>query len=209
MTTASLTVKAAAEMLLLPAHSQARILTEQKHPKVGSQAFKVPYYRTAIGGMVAFFRKGGSVAELDKARVKAQNFNQRAKRTNNLRAIDSFQKSRFSGRAFEVATSPRLSATIDNVEIRLSPDLRVMEESKTKFIYLNCKAEAIDSGLARRTLEIGHWVFEKAGHELPMMGFEYVDLVTDQTYSYKTRRRKTITAMQENAKVISVLWPSL
>jgi len=209
MTTTSLTVRAAAELLPLPAYSQARILTEQKHPRVGSQAFKLPYYRTAVSGMVAYFREGGSILELDKSRAKVQRFNQKAKRANNMRVLASFQKSAFSARRFQVTTLHRLSATFDGVELRLSPDLRVRENGESKIIYLNCKTDAIDPELARRTLEIGHWVFEANGNDLPMKKFEYVDLAADRTYSFKTRRVKTISAAAESTKIIGALWPTL
>lgn len=83
----SLSVRAMAEMLELPAHAQARILREQKYPKQAPQVFRTPYYQPALT----------SKCEPAKAQV-------------------------------------------DGVELRLSPDLRVLEDGLEEYIYLNCRA---------------------------------------------------------------------
>lgn len=209
MATPSLTVKAAAEMLALPAHSQSRILTEQKYPKVGSQAFKTPYYRTAVSGIAAFFRNGGSPRLLEVARSKAEGLAQESKKKNNLRVLSAFEKSDFARRDFSVATSPRISASIDNVTLRLSPDLRLVEHGTPSVVYLNCRGRAVDPDAARRTLEIAHWVLEETGEPIKISQLEYVDLFRNTSYTFKTRRLTTISTLKQNARIIDALWPAL
>lgn len=209
MATPSLTVKAAAEMIALPAHTQSRILTEQKYPKKGSQAFKTPYYRTAVSGIAAFFRNGASPRLLEIARNKAEGIGQESKKKNNLRVLDAFENSDFARREFSVAASPRINATIDNVTLRLSPDLRLVEHGTPSIVYLNCRGRAIDPDTARRTLEIAHWVLERTGEPIQISQLEYVDLFRNTSFTYKTRRLKTIAALKQNAMIIDALWPTL
>ena len=51
-------------------------------------------------------------------------------------------------------------AQVDGVELRLSPDLRVLEDGLEEYIYLTCRAQALDPTVALRTAEIAHWVLE-------------------------------------------------
>ena len=204
-----LTVKAAAEMLQLPAFSQARILTEQKYPKAGSQSFRTPFYRSALNGIVSYFKNDRDKGQIVKARSKALAHAQPARRDNNIRVLNSFEKSDLFSRDIESIPNSRFSAEIGDVEFKLSPDLRGFFCDKPILLYLNCRAQALDPEIARLTIEIAHWVTEQNNEGLKISQIEFVDLFTNITYSFKSRRASTIKALSENANIIDTLWPTL
>jgi hypothetical protein len=205
----SLTVRALSEMLRLPAYAQMRILSDQKYPKKEPQVFRTPYYRPALNGIRSFYKTGNQAAALNAALTKIQGISQDAKRLNNARAIDSFRKSSAARRIFVVTVSPHLAHAINNVEFRLSPDLRVLEDGKPRVLFFNCRAEKLDPELARCTIEVAHWVLENSGTNLPVSGIEFIDLSTGKTHTTKTRRAATVKAVRANVQVISALWDSL
>lgn len=204
-----LTVKAAAEMLLVPAYSQARILTEQKHPKQGAQIFRTPYYSTALNGIRKYFKEHQNTSAIKAARNKALSLNLESKRENNLRVLSAFENSDFAGRDLDVERNEKISNSIGTVEFRLSPDLVVAEKKKTKLIYVNCRAQKLDTEIARLTAEIAHWVAEEVGIDIKLNQIEYIDLYTNDTHVFKKRRQKTIKNLTENAKLIEAIWPTL
>lgn len=205
----SLTAKAAAELLSMPAYSQVRVLTEQKYPMSGSQVFRTPYYSAVLTGIRALFRSGKSPSSLTNARSKIESIGQPARRLNNLRVLDAFEASDFSSRDLVLIQAPKRMASLRNVDFRLSQDLRLEDADEALTVYVNCRAQPLDENIARYTLEIAQWVLECNGEPLPLKQFQYVDLATNKTFVFKTRRKRTIAALEENAKIIDAVWPSL
>tara|TARA_R110002072_G_scaffold71776_4_gene171975 strand:+ start:1270 stop:1893 length:624 start_codon:yes stop_codon:yes gene_type:complete len=204
-----ISVKSAAELLRVPAYSQVRILTEQKYPKSGQQVFRTPYYATALSGIRAYFKSGKSKSSLFEAKSKIQSLSQESRRENNFRVLKAFEKSAFSKMPFQLAKSPKIYASLGSVELKLSPDLRLVDNKQSIVVYVNCRTHPIDEEIARYTLEIAHWVLEQNRQQLPLRNFIYLDLAKNIEISFKKRRAKTMDALQQNAKVIDALWPTL
>ena len=205
----SLTVRSIAEMLQLPAHAQARILREQKYPKQAPQVFRTPYYQPALTGIRRYFRAGNDKAELAVAKTNITLLSRESKREQNSRVLDGFAKSALSKRKLLLQTNPGVRAQMGAVELRLGPDLRVLENGLEEFIFLNCRAQALDSDVAIRTAEIAHWVLEQSGVKIPIGRIEYVDLFTGKSHATTKRRAATTKALIQNFKIIEALWPTL
>lgn len=205
----SLSVRSLAEMLNLPAHAQARILTEQKHPKQAPQVFRTPYYQQSLAAIRAFYKSGNQKAELLEFEAKMEAIKQEARRENNLRVLRSFRKSDLSKRNIELLANKSIKHHIGSVELRLSPDLSGVEGGDAKFLFINFRAQALEPELARSTIEITHWLLEQAGHELPINDIQYVDLYAEVTFVIPKRRASTVKAVSENLKIIEALWPTL
>jgi hypothetical protein len=205
----SLTIRSFAELLNLPAHAQARILTEQKYPKQGPQSFKTPYYQQAISGIRSFYKFGSNSSQLALAVARIEAFKQEAKRDNNLRVLNSFRLSDLAKRKLAIATTKHLSFKTDDIVLRFSPDLNGEENGTERFLLLHYRANTLSPDLARTTLELTHWALESAGTPISTKQLEYIDLFTGNTYSISKRRASTITAAQQNLKIIQTLWPTL
>lgn len=205
----SLTVKAAAELLRIPAFSQVRILTQQKYPKAGSQVFRTPYYRTALNGIRSYFDEGNSKKALSKAKTAAESLSQESKRDNNKRVLAAFGKSDFAKRIITPEKNSKVVASLGGVEFRLSPDLRGSENGKSKVFYINCRAEVLDPEIARLSLEIAHWVLRQNNEKVSMAQLEFIDLFSGNTYNYAKARSRTMAALEQNAKIIDAVWPTL
>jgi len=119
----SLTIRSFAELLNLPAHAQARILTEQKYPKQGPQSFKTPYHQQALSGIRSFYRTGNDSGQLALAASRIEAFKQEAKRDNNLRILSSFAQSGLATRKIQLSGAKHLKFTSQDVVLRVSPDL--------------------------------------------------------------------------------------
>lgn len=196
-------------MLNLPAHAQARILTEQKHPKEGASAFRTPFYQQSLAGIRAFYREGNDFSTVDAALLKATGIEKEARREHNLRVLTSFKKSQLAQRALAFGKSEKIVSQISNIELKLSPDLQLKDGNNSKIIFLNLRAMPLDAELAKVTLEIARWILEKDNIYYPANSIEYVDLYNDKTYEIKKIRNSTIKAMNENFKIIETLWPTL
>lgn len=205
----SLTVKAAAELLRVPAYTQVRILTQQKYPKSGSQVFRTPFYRVALGGIRSYFYHGNSKKQIQIAKSKAHSLSQAAKRDNNKRVLNAFASSSFAKRQLEPIKNSQFLGTIGGVDFRLSSDLHVLENDKARVIYINCRAEELDPEIARLTLEIAYWVLRQNNQHIPMGQLEFIDLFRNKRYCFKTARKRTIPSLRQNAKIIDAVWPSL
>lgn len=205
----SLTVRSFAELLNLPAHAQARILTEQKYPKQGPQSFKTPYYQQAISGIRAYYKAGNDVGQLALAATRIEAFAQESKRDHNLRILHSFKQSELPSRKLQVAKTQHVTFKSQDVDLRFSPDLSGLENGAERYLLLHYRAQPLHQDLARTTLELAHWALEGAGSAVRPKQIEYVDLFTGVVHTIGKRRASTITAAEQNLKIIKTLWPTL
>lgn len=205
----SLTVRAMAEMLRLPAYEQVRILAEQKHPKQAPQIFRTPYYQPAIAGLRAFYAGGNDPTRLLAARGKALSASQQSRRDNLIRVIDRFEASHAAKRLLVIMKNSKYIASVGDVQFRLSPDIQALDGEKPVFIYYNCRATKLDEEAARLTLEIAHWVLEENGVDVKPIQVEFLDLATGTLHRVQKRRPTTVKALKGNAKIISTLWSTL
>ncbi len=96
-----------------------------------------------------------------------------------------------------------------DLELRLSPDLWAYEGTEERIIFFNANVLPQDPALAKKTLEIAHWVLEQNGLDLKPEQVEFIDLTTGVLHKIKRRRQKTIKDLGENAKLITSLWPTI
>lgn len=205
----SLSVKAYAELLNLPAVKQLRILNDQKYPRSEPQTFRVPFYQTALSGIRAYYRSGNLPAELRTARKRARTLKPKSKRDNNLRVLTQFEKGRQAKRKLQLKKIVRCSATLSGVELRLQFDLVADESETTRLIIYNLRSARIDADTARTTLEIADWTLNHAGQAVPLASLEYVDITSGASHTVKKIRKQTIKSMKQNAGLIQTLWPTL
>lgn len=205
----SLTIRAFAELLNLPVQTQARVLKEQKYPKQGPQAFKMPYYQQALAGIRGFYKAGNDIEKLTRAAEKIETFKQEAKRDNNLRILNSFKQDELSSRKLQIGRVKHLRFTANDVVLRFSPDLNGQENGVERLFLLHYRSKPLDPELARTTLEIVHWTLENLGSPVDTEQLEYIDLFTNRPYFIEERRISTISAVKQGLKIIQELWPTL
>ena len=125
-----LNCRAMAEMLTLPGSAQFKLLSEQKHPKSGAQAFRVPYYHPALSAIRGYYATGNDSKALIEARKDIGQISVETRRNHNLRVLASFESGDKSGRQLEIKPNQKVTVTLGKVEIRLSPDMRATEDDK-------------------------------------------------------------------------------
>jgi hypothetical protein len=206
--TPSLSVRAFAELLRLPAVQQVRILNDQKYPNSEPQSFRVPYYQPALKGIRDFYRGGGAPA-LASARAAAMQLAPPARRDHNLRVLEQFAAGQQPQRTLAPATSPKLSTTVSGVTIRLQFDLVAVEGDVTRYILYNLRNEPVDAEVARCTLEIAHWVMQREGVDVPPQALEQIEIATGISRPGRPVRQRTIQNVEQNASVIQTLWPTI
>jgi hypothetical protein len=195
-----LTAKAAAELLSLPAYEQLRILTDHKYPKLQPQVFRTPFYQPALRAICDFYKAGNESAVIAKARMVIDSLRLETRRRSNHRILDAFERSSEYARSLSIRPSKRFNARVGEVEIRLSPDLLAYEDGQARVLYYNFRAAGVQPELARTTIEIAHWIFEEDGHEIPILGIEYVDLANGKRHRTRKRRATTLRRLRANAK---------
>lgn len=204
----TLTVKSMAEILHMPPEKKARILRRQKYPKEGSQKFRTPYYSLALAGIRGFYENGS--AALVQARNKIEGIPLESRRDNNKRVLDSFEGNvtQFE-RELKPQSNVRYMTRLSSVQLKLSADLRALENDAPRYIYYHCKSAALTGRLAEDTVQIGHWLLEREGIRVSIYAIEFIDLFSGKVFSVRSRSAGVEKMLRENARVIADLWPNL
>jgi hypothetical protein len=205
--TPRLSVRTAASFLRLPAVEQMRILHDQKYPKQVPQVFRQPYYQPALTSIRHVLENGAS--GLVTARAELQRVTQPSRRMHSMRVLEQFIGSEHAKRLLQPTVHKRFYANVNGLELRLSPDLFAFEGDEERFIYFNFKAEQYNPESAKMTIEIAHWLLEQNKLEVMPEQIEFIDLFTGTLYRVKKRRAKTLKLLEENAKLIRSLWPTI
>jgi len=207
-----LTARAFSEMLHLPGYEQQRILHEQKYPKQGTSVFRIPYYIPALSQIKAYYSNGNNVRQLHNwVRTSAISINPDSKRIHNIRVVSAFSNSIFSNRNLLPNRSQHFYSAFPhhNVELKLTYDIEVMEDSVKKYVFINCRNSKIDQKIAEDTLQIAYWVMTQSGIKVTLKQLEYWDLTCNVLYSVNRVSKRTITNMTNNATLVDVLWNSI
>jgi hypothetical protein len=207
--TPSLNVKALAEMLLMPAYEQSRLLHDQKYPKHPPQIFRTPYYQRAIAGIREYFRSDNDSKVVQAIQNDLQNIGDLTRRKNNLRVIENFLKSSQVKRKLQPLPNTKHSAMTGAVEVRLSADLQALENDGSRIIYFNCRIVPVPDEIARLTVEVANWVLTQSHVEIPYEQVELVDLANGKVHRQKKGRPSTVKAIKNNGKIIEALWAAI
>jgi len=199
--------RTAAKFLRLPAVEQMRILREQKYPKNAPQFFKTPYYQYGRAAIRELVERGE--AGLANARAIVQGISNPTRRMHSMRVVEQFWALHNASRKLQLLSQKRYFHELGDVELRTSPDLCALEGDEERFIYFNLNAEEQDPESARMTLEIAYWILQENGVKVRPEQLEFIDLFTGTLYRGKKPRVRTIKLLQENAKLIESLWPSI
>ena len=143
------------------------------------------------------------------ARAQIQRIKVPSRRMHSMRVIEQFVQSDYAQRGLKPTPSRRYYAHMGELELRLSPDLFALEGDEERIIYFNANASQQDPETAKMTLEVAHWVLEQNGADVKLEQVEFIDLFTGRLHKIKKRREKTIKLLEENAKVIESLWPTI
>jgi hypothetical protein len=195
----------------MPAYEQVRILTDQKHPKLGAAPYRGSYYaqaRAAIRSHYAHQRSPMAIADYQR-RIQASNTLPHCK-ANNLRVLDSFANSPQADRHLVLGPRPEsITRPFGNfpIDLRVRFDIEADEDHRQKHIFYNLLVAPIDEEIARMTLELAYRVLSDDG--ILMQDLEYVDLVNGKTLRWTRPRKSTLTKAEVNAKWISTVWPTL
>jgi hypothetical protein len=202
-----LSVRAAAKFVVLPAVEQMKLLHDQKYPRQTPQVFMQPYYSPAISGIRGFLEQGP--AALVNARAQIQRARVPSRRMHLNRVLEQFIQSDYAKRGLKPTPNRRYHAELSDLELRLSPDLFALEGGEERIIYFNANAAQQNPEIAKMTLEMAHWLLEENGVELKPEQIEFIDLFTGVLHKIKKRRSKTIKLLEENARLIKSLWPTI
>lgn len=202
-----LSARSAAKFMHLGMLEQARLLHDQKFPQQTPQVFKQPYYGPPIAGIRSFLETGPSA--LADARAQIQKIKVPSRRMHCTRVLEQFVQSDHAKRGLKPLPIKRLMAEIGELELRLSPDLYATEADEERIIFFNANVLPTDVELAKKTLDIAHWIVEQNGLEVRPDQFEYIDLSTGILHKIKSRRTKTIKTLEEYAKIIGSLWATI
>ena len=205
----TLTVRAFAEILRVPAYTYVRIVQEHKYPKQAPQSFRIPYYRPALSAIGRFYEQGNDLRVLNAARTQLAAVSNQARRTHNERVINAFASSNQLGRQFTKQRNQRIGATLSGVDLKLSPDFVVEEGGSTRRIYYNCRITPADPETARVMLEVADWVLGQSGISFNPPTLEFIDLANHQTTQGRPRRRTTLTQARQAAQVIAAVWAQI
>ena len=206
----TVTVRSMATLLHWPVERKVRELRRQKYPKEGSPAFRIPYYSCARTGIRRYYRNGNALSALAEARSKTESLSPESKRDNNKRVLDSFQKNgALLARVFQLQRDTTYVGRIPHVELRVSPDMRALEDGMLRYIFYHWKSAALTGQLAEDTLQLACLALEQNGLEVPLDSLEYVDLFTTRVYKIRARSADTEKLLRANARVIAEIWPTL
>jgi hypothetical protein len=205
----TLTVKSMAELVRASARTQQSLLRKQKRPREVPQVHAVPFYTPCLATIRGYYRRGNHRDFLLQARRQMTHIGQAVKRHSNQRVIESFEKNSAQlARQLAPQTNSRYTANVSGlVDLRLSADFHALEGKKERYIFYNCRKEALRGTVAEYTLAIGHWVLIANGIAITIDSLEYVDLFTRKTYRLRSQLANIDKTIDETAKIVSAMWP--
>lgn len=215
----SLTVSALAKLMVQPAYAQTSELRDQKYPSSGSGSHRVPFYQSATTSLRQFIASGMDVRELDEAVARLEldlksadddehvSDQRVARLRNNLRVLGDAAAFARLRQAVSTLPSPTRRLSVDGVEVRSTPHLHVLMPEGPKLVFLHLKASDMDEGLARRTLELAHWVEASSGtREVKMSDFEYWLLGQGRVLKWPARRKRTVPRARGSLPILAAAW---
>lgn len=207
----SLTSRALAEFAHKTFADQMRILAEQKHPRGGAALFKLHYYQSARAAIYQYFKHGNDPSKLDSARKRlAAKKMAQHKKDHNGRAIEQFRKMKsLNGRKLVPWKSSVVRHECHSVEIRFFADLSAAEAGQAKGFIFNFTARPVEEDLARRILEVTHWMCDCTKPCYRAADLEFVDLPAGVVIRGRKPRKTTLDLAQKNLHIISHLWPAI
>lgn len=84
-----------------------------------------------------------------------------------------------------------------------------MEGDVRKFIFFNCRDRESHPETVRLTLELAQWLLEENGFSIKPNEVEYIDLFTNVLYVGRKVRKSTLKELDDHARLIELIWPSL
>lgn len=205
----SLSVRAFAELIDLPAYDYERILHEQKYPRQQPQKFRTPYYSPALTGIREFYRSGNDRAVLLARQHAVSAIVEEVRRRHNTRVLNDFASGKQARRSLTLAPNPRRIATFGQVQLRLSLDMIAIDQAVVVAVYYHCRASRLDREFARTSLELAHWVMEQNRVVMPIGQLEFIDVSGSRVHRTGRRRLSTIKQARKVAKVVEALWPGI
>jgi hypothetical protein len=140
----SLTLKSFAEILELPLYEYTRILREQKYPNTEPAVFRVPF-----SGIRRFYKSGNKNQELLAAIAKVHaSPSIEARKINNVRVLQAFQKSPEAKRQLSPVTASHLRWTYTGIELKNTPELMALEQQREKYISYNFRQQPLPDDIA-------------------------------------------------------------
>ncbi len=197
------------EMINLPEYEQVRILHDQKHPRKQPQSFKIPYYNPVRGVIREYYNSHRDPHVLEIGKVQLRQLRPDARRENNQRVLEQFEGTDQANRDLRLHRNRRHAAHLGEVEVRLQFDIVASEGRREFRILYNWRAVPIDAEIARRTIEVAHWVLQQNGVDLPIRCLEYIDMGAGVVHRTSRCRSITIRRLGQNANIIETLWPTI
>jgi hypothetical protein len=95
------------------------------------------------------------------------------------------------------------------LELRLSPDLVAQDGDEDRYIYFNASAQQYAPETARLNLEFAYWLLRENNVEIKPRQVEFIDLFDGKLYTGRTPRKTTLRNLEENARLIAAMWPTI
>ncbi len=206
-----LTARSFAEMMHMPAYEQQRILYEQKYPRQTPTVFRLPFYRPVLDTIKLYYGSGNNPATINAwINTTAQSLNPQARRVNNIRVASTFLSSSQATRTIHISRSiTRYSATTQGVDLKLTFDVYGNENNRDIYLLYNCRNAAIDSIIARDTLQIAYWVMLQNGFQGRIQQLQYIDLIGNTVHSARQLTNTLQRNMNNNASLVATIWNSI
>lgn len=215
----SLTVKALAKLMQMPAFQQAPELRDQKYPRGGHGKHRVPYYQPSDLAVIAYLRNG-DVRELELATEKLNSEldagadgladQVRTRLKHNLRVLELLAGFPRLREATTGSAGVSQKLVVGGIEIRSTPRLHVSFGTVSKRVFLHAKNEALDEDEARRTLELASWVeSDGAGTPIGVDAFEYWMLSEGEVLSWPTTRKRTVPRALQTLPILAAAWDQI
>lgn len=215
-----LTAEALAELIVVPSFQAKRIVYEQKYPKKEPISYQPPFYSTALGAIIRYYKAGNNLNILNQVifdlQEKLDNLpadahpSRRIRALSNIKALETFKKTVLLDRVFDgFSQAPKHSLQFGSVEVRFSPDLCGRDSATRRFVVFNPCQQDADDEIARMTIELGYHIFAQRGVQCKITEFEYVNLFSGKVVTQQRLRPRTIDRARDTAQMVEGLWTIL
>jgi hypothetical protein len=211
----SITVKGLAKFMTASPAQQRKVVRDFKYPKLDESAAQQKYYKEARTIITAYHRARRppewllqKAAQLQALAQQEHNSRSRTRLNHNVRAVRAYHQY-FRKKQFELLDRESLYFDSGNIRVKVTPDLRVIEDEVEKIIKLEFSVGAPPDDLVKIVSQVMYESANKSGVVFPSASVLYYDVPRGVAHKGARARTRMLGNIRAACATIEDIWEAI
>jgi hypothetical protein len=210
-----ITVKGLAKFMTSTPAQQRKVVQDFKYPKQDESAAQQKYYKEARTVITAYHKAGRQPEWLLQRALHLQGLAQqvpnrrtRTRLNHNARAVRAYHQF-FRKKQYEVLDRESLHFDSGGVRVKVTPDLRVIENQSEKIIKLEFSVGEPADYLVKIVSQVMYESANRPGAVIPSGSVLYCDVPRGMTYKGARARTRMLGNIRASCETIENIWEAI